>query len=581
MALDALTVYKITEELREALLNGRIDKVYQPEKDEVLLSVRTFDDSYRLTLSAASGNPRVHFTQRQKPNPKTPPMFCMLMRKHIGGGRITDIYQEGFERVIRFDIESYNELGDLTTKHLIVEIMGRHSNIILTNKDMKIIDCIKHVDFTVSSVRQVLPGLMYTLPPAQSKIPFIDASAEDELFSARGGIKLWELIMDVYCGISPVVAREIVYDAYHRCDVSLAEADSLDPIHASILKYADKFRSDILAPCIITDTSGKAIDFSVFDIKQYENAASVKYYDSVNEMIEVFYAARDAKERMKQKSADLFKLLNTQLERATKKLNILTKTLRDAKNKELYKIKGDLIIANIYRIESGMKEISLENYYDPNCRALKIALDPSLTPSQNAQRYYKKYNKAKTAEIEVAKQLSENRSDIDYLESTLTSLENAESEEDLNAIKAELIGEGYIKRRAVSGRKQPKQAQSKPMHFVSSDGFDIYVGRNNTQNDYLTLRFANSGDIWFHTKNIHGSHAVIKLGLDKEVPRSTMLEAAQLAAYYSKARDSSQVPVDYTFVRNVKKPNGAKPGMVIYENYNTVYVKPDKPDSEA
>ena len=577
MALDALTVHKLAAELKEKLVNGRIDKIYQPEKDEILLGVRTRDASYKVTLSAASGNPRVHITDKQKNNPKTPPMFCMLMRKHLSGGKIIDVHQNGFERIIEFDIESYNELGDLTTKRLIAEIMGRHSNIILTNSEGKIIDSIKHVDFTVSSVRQILPGLLYTNPPIQKKIPFSEASADDNLFTPGTGTKLSNMVMDAYCGISPVIAREIVYAAHNRCDITITEVDSLEPLMDSVEKYADMYRNEDFHPCIVTDKSGKTIDFSVFPVHQYENMADIDYFDSINEVVENFYYIRDAKERMKQKSAALLKLLNTHLDRASKKLNVLTKTLNDAKNKDIYKIKGDLITANMYQIEPGAKEFEADNYYDPNGGKIKITLDPSLSPSQNAQRYYKKYSKAKTAETEVAKQLAENKADIEYLESTLSALENAESEEDLNAIKTELTEEGYIQRRS-SSKKNQKLSLSKPMHFISSDGFDIYVGRNNSQNDFLTLKFANSSDIWFHTKNIHGSHVIIKLGIDKDIPKSTMLEAARLAAYYSKGRDSSQVPVDYTQIKNVKKPNGAKPGMVIYDDYNTVYVTPYRSD---
>ncbi len=578
MAFDALAIHRLIEELEPLLVGGRIDKVYQPENDEILLGIRTFEHSYKLTVSAASGNPRVHLTEKQKSNPKTPPMFCMLMRKHIGSGKIVGIRQVDFERVIIFDIESYDELGDLSVKHLIAEIMGRHSNIILTNKDMKIIDCVKHVDFTVSSVRSVLPGLIYTAPPAQNKIPFIEASSPAELYSPQRGARLSQMLMDVYCGISPIIAREMVYDAYGRCDLTVAETADFEPLYNVVMNYVDKIKRGDTSPCIVTDSTGKMIDFSVFPIKQYEGMATVEYFESVNKTVERFYQERDSRERMKQKSADLLKLLNTHLERAEKKRTVLMRTMQDAHNKEEYKIRADLLMANSYRIESGMKSIELENYYDPSFAKIKITLDPSMNGVKNAERYYKKYNKAKTAEVEVAKQLSENKADIDYLESTLSALENAENAEDLSAIKAELAKEGYIKRRAVSGKKQPKSKQFAPMHFVSADGFDIYVGRNNTQNDYLTLKFANSGDMWFHTKNIHGSHVIIKLGIDKDIPRRTIVEAAELAAYYSKARSSAQVPVDYTRVKNVKKPNGAKPGMVIYDGYNTIYVKPDKPE---
>ena len=341
----------------------------------------------------------------------------------------------------------------------------------------------------------------------------------------------------------------------------------------------DEIKNGIFKPCMIIEAaSGKILDFSAVDIKQYENLAKITYFDSISALLDSFYNTRDMHERMRQKTADLVKLLNNNIERVSKKLVILTNTLNDAENKDKYKIYGDLLTANIYKLSEGQSSVEVENYYEEGMPSVTIALDARLSPSGNAQRYYKRYNKAKTAEIEAAKQAETARADLEYLESTLCALENAETEEDVNLIRSELIAEGYLNRR--QNPKKQRQSAAKPRHFISSDGFDIYVGRNNTQNDYLTLRFANSSDIWFHTKNIHGSHTVIKLGIDKDVPERTMREAAELAAYYSKARSSSQVPVDYTQIKNVKKPSGAKPGMVIYDKYNTVYVTPAEPDPE-
>lgn len=329
---------------------------------------------------------------------------------------------------------------------------------------------------------------------------------------------------------------------------------------------------------IVDSVSGKLMDFSAVEIKQYETLADIKYFDNISALLDSFYRTRDMHERMRQKSADLLKLLSNNIERISKKLIILTKTLNDSEKKDKQKIYGDLLMANLYNIEQGQTEIEVQNYYENNSPMVKITLDPRLTPSQNAQKYYKKYNKSKTAEIEAAKQIQNAKADLEYLESTLAAVETADTESDLNSIRSELIAEGYLNRK-VNPKKQ-KQTASKPMHFVSSDGFDIYVGKSNAQNDYLTLRFANSSDWWFHTKNIHGSHTVIKLGLDKEVPKSTITEAAQIAAYYSKGRDSSQVPVDFTRIKNVRKPNGAKPGMVIYDHYNTIYVTPKELKTE-
>ena len=572
MAFDALALSLLTRELKNTIIGARIDKVSQPERDEVVLSLRTFRDNYRLVLSASSAHPRIHLTEVSKKNPQTAPLFCMLLRKHLGSGKITDIEQVDFERIVKISVESYDELGDLTTKYLIIEIMGRHSNVILTNAEMKIIDCIKHIDFTISSVREVLPGITYTYPPKQDKIPLPEFNNDTSIdFSTPQTAD--KAIMSAISGISPILAREFVYKIFGTTDV---RANSLNTnqqaaIKVAILKTVSDIENGIFSPCMICDaSSGKILDFCAVNISQYETLAKVIPYENMNTLVDDFYKTRDMHERMKQKSADLNKLLTNAIERAAKKRIILERTLKDASDREKYKIKGDLITANIYKIHQGDKSVTVDNYYDGS--VLEITLDPTLTPSQNAQKYYKRYNKAKTAQVEAKKQFDMTLSDIEYLESTQMAVENAENQSDLDAIRNELIDQGYLNRRV--DKKRRKKEESKPLHYVSSDGFDIYVGKNNTQNDYLTLKLANSSDIWFHTKNIHGSHTIIKLGIDKDVPDTTMREAAQLAAYYSKARSSAQVPVDYTQIKNVKKPNGAKPGMVIYDHYNTVYVTP-------
>ncbi|MCC8161062.1 MAG: NFACT family protein [Oscillospiraceae bacterium] len=578
MAFDASAVRCLTLELREKLINGRIDKIHQPEKDEITINIRTLTDGYKLVLSASSAHPRVHFTGASKKNPIAAPMFCMLLRKYIGGGKITAIEQIGFERIIRISIESYDELGDLTTKYLIAEIMGRHSNIILTNHNMKIIDCIKHIDFTVSSVRQLLPGIDYVSPPPQDKIGLIDIEETVKIDFSASAQTADRAVLSSVAGISPLTAREIVYRAFGRTDIKNAElTDSgKNKILYEVVKLAKAVRGNEFSPCmIINSASGELIEFSATPIKQYGSFARTESFESISALLDTFYGTRDMRERMRQKSADLLKLLSNNIERISKKLVILGKTLADSENKDKYKIRGDLIMANLYNMQAGQSSVEVQNYYEEGCPLIKIALSPQLTPSQNAQKYYKKYNKAKTAQTEAAKQIANAKNDLEYLESTLAAVETAETESDLNAIRAELITQGYLNRKA--NPKKQKQAASKPMHFVSSDGFDIYVGKNNTQNDYLTLKFANSSDLWFHTKNIHGSHTVIKLGLDKDIPKTTIMEAAQIAAYYSKGRDSSQVPVDFTQIKNVKKPNGARPGMVIYDRYNTIYVTPKEP----
>ncbi|MGN0181572.1 MAG: NFACT family protein [Candidatus Ornithomonoglobus sp.] len=573
MALDAVAIRAITEELR-CLEGGRIDKIAQPERDEIMIHVRTREEHYKLVVSASSAHPRLHLTEGSKKNPQTAPLFCMLLRKHIGSGRIISVEQSGFERIVKISVESYDELGDLTTKQLIVEIMGRYSNIILINSENRIIDAIKHIDESVSSVREILPGGLYEAPPEQDKKALIDFDM-GSMLSFDKPVKADRALISMIAGISPLTARELVYSVFKTTDVN---AESINTNKAAelklaVLRLAEKVRNGDFRPCMITDkNTGKIIEFSATDIKQYEALAEVEYYDSMNSLVDSFYYKRDMHDRMRQKSADVIKLLNNHAERTAKKISILERTIKDAQKLDQYRVYGDILTANIYRIEEGMKELEAENFYEPGS-TVRIALDPSLSPAKNAQRWYKKYNKSKTALTEAAKQLEAARTDLEYIESTLAMAENAETVEDITAIRNELAEQGYIQRKTNGGKKK-KAAASKPMHFVSSDGFDIYVGRNNTQNDYLTLRYANNADWWFHTKDIHGSHTVIKLGLDKEVPKRTILEAAQLAAYYSKARESAQVPVDYTVIKNVHKPNGAKPGMVIYDSYNTVYVKP-------
>lgn len=570
MALDAPAIKCLAEEIHSLATGGRIDKIHQPEKDEIVLHIRTFTDSFRLVLSAGSSHPRLHFTETKKSNPLTAPLFCMLLRKHLGSGKIIGVRQKDFERIIIMDIESRDELGDVTVKHLITEIMGRHSNIILTDSSMKIIDCIKHVDITVSSVRQVLPGMIYEFPPEQDKIPLTEF--EGKLPPLHHGTTLSKSLLGAISGISPLTAREIIYRAYGVADMHTGEVSDISLLEKSLAEMKQRVLNSDFSPCIIKDESAhKMIDFSAVDIMQYEGLMKVTKYPLMNEVTDKFYSGRDALERMKQKTADITKLLTTLLERCYKKKIILTQTIKDAENKEKHKIYGDLITSNLYAVEENAKSVTVVDYYDPEGRTVTIQLDPMLTAAQNAQRYYKKYTKAKTAETEAAGQLALNEIQTSYLESTLAAVENCTGEADINAIRQELAEEGFLKR---SGKKGQKPTSSKPVHFVA-EGFDIFAGKNNTQNDQLTLKTANSSDLWFHTKQIHGSHVIIKLGLDKDVPENVIRIAAEIAAYYSKGRESNQVPVDFTTVKNVKKPNGAKPGMVIYDSYNTLYVKPN------
>ena len=578
MALDGLVIHSIVNELHNKLLGGKIDKVYQPENDEVVLHIRNNKENFKLVLSCSASNPRVYLANNyKKENPINAPMFCMLFRKYIQGGNIVAVSQVGFERIIKISVESFDELKEKTTKDIIIEIMGRHSNIILTHSlDNKIIDSAKRIPPSVSRVRQILPGQTYILPPAQDKLNPIDNIDIDSFKNTLNNFdsSIFKAIYSKFLGISPVIAKEICFraDVFENTSVNEISSEDINKVYNEFISLFKDIKNNIYNPSMVIDESiDKVLDFSCINLNQFSNLSIIND-DSISKILENYYATKDIKDRIHQRSSDLRKSISIKLDRLYNKLNKQQKELLESENADIYKVKGELITSYIYMIEKGMENIEVPNFYDPEYKNIKISLNKNFTPSENAQKYFKKYTKAKTAEIEAAKQLENTKSDLDYLESTLTAVENAENETDLGEIRSELIKEGYLKRKIIT--KRQKKTNSAPMHFVSSDGFDIYVGKNNTQNDYVTTKLANSSDLWFHTKNIHGSHAIIKLGLDKEVPRTTIVEAARLAAYYSKARESSQVPVDYTQIKNVKKPNGAKPGMVIYDGYNTIYVTP-------
>lgn len=575
MSYDGFVTHSVVHELNTKILGGKIDKIYQPEADEIIISIRTFSGNYRLLLSASASNARVHLTEAKRENPMTPPMLCMLMRKHLSGGKIIAVNQFEFDRIIKIDIESYNELGDLGVKSIIVEIMGRHSNIIFIDEDKKILDSAKHVDFTVSAVRQILPGFIYELPPKQEKLALPEFSIVDfmnNLSSQSGDTLLDKFLLSRIMGMSPLVAREIVYRFSGHTKVTKDEVDL-----AKFVTFVETICSDIsnnrYSPCIVLESgSGKPLAFSCIELTQYSSAASVKTLEDISAAIDCYYLTRAAQERMKQKSANVLKLVNNNIERCAKKLAMHRKNLEKSKDREKYKICGDLLTANMYRVEYGMSEVEVENFYDDN-KPIVIKLESDISPAQNAQKYYKKYNKAKVTEEHALEQIADAEEELAYLETVLDSIVKAESPSDLSEIKDELSEQGYISR-SQNAKKKKKPQKSAPMKFVSSDGYEILVGRNNKQNDELTIRMSYSTDIWLHTKEIPGSHTLIRTNGTGEAPDSTILEAAQLAAYYSKAKNSAQVPVDYTQVKNVKKPNGAKPGFVIYERNQTVYVTP-------
>lgn len=572
MAFDGITVSAIKAEIEDKILGGRIDKVYQPEKDEIILGIRSMGQAYKLLLTSNASNPKFHFTQTNPSNPMTPPLFCMVMRKHLQSGKIIKIEQPDFDRILNIYVESLNELGDYSVKKLVLEIMGRHSNIILTDENNTILDCIKHIGHDTSSVREVLPGREYTLPPSQGKINTLELDDNNfkEVLGNSPSFEIQSVIYKNYTGISPIAASEICYRANVNGSTPVEALTGIqkEVIFNEFAKLVEDIKANRFYPESITNEKGKTIDFSPIEMSQF-NGFEIKKYTSISELIESFYANRDFAYRIGQKTQDLRKLITQNIERCIRKKDIQMQTLRSIKNRDELRLKGELLTANIYSIKKGMTTVELPNYYSENQELVAIELDSNKTPSENAQKYYKAYNKAKRTFEALKDQIKSNDEELAYLESVLTSVNNCTDEQDVKEIRRELREEGYVKK--VKNQKDKSKKHSVPLHFISQDGFDIYVGKNNIQNDELTLKFARPRDIWMHTKNIPGSHVII-VANGQTIPDTTLNEGAMLSAFYSKAKNSSKVPVDYTEKKNVKKPNGSKPGFVIYETNKTAYI---------
>lgn len=580
MALDGLVIHSLVDELYTKLVGGKIDKVHQPEDDEIVLYIRNNKENYKLVLSCSSSNPRVYIANDyKKENPKKAPMLCMLFRKYIQSGNIVDISQVGFERIIKISVDSLDELKEKTTKYIYIEIMGRHSNIILThNLDNKIIDSAKRIPTSISRVRQILPGITYKLPPNQSKINPLDnisrSSFIDSLKSYEGPI--FKGLYSKFLGISPIISKEICYRANldeNICTSNLSNSE-LNDLYNEFNNLFQDIKDNNYSPCIIVNEKvDKVIDFSCINLKIY-NEFKFIIKDSISNILEDYYKTKDIKDRIHQRASDLKKSISIKLERLYHKQKKQEEELKEAENADIYKVKGELLTAYIYMIQKGMENIEVQNFYDPNYSNISISLKKNLTPSENSQRYFKKYNKLKTAKKEITSQMSINKEEIEYLENILLNIENCENLDELQDIKDELISLGYSKASGkLKSKKETAKLTTSPHEFTSSNGVKILVGKNNKQNDHLTLRIADPDDIWMHTKNIPGSHVIIKCA-GKEVTEQTIYEGAMLAAYFSKSKMSSQVPVDYTKKKHVKKPSGSKPGMVIYETNNTIYVTP-------
>ena len=578
MPFDAITVCCVAKELNSALESGRIDKLTMPTKNDVVLHIRAHGENRKLLLSCNPSLPRVHFTTIQRENPLTPPGFCMLLRKHITNGKILSVATPGIERTVIFEIECKNELGDTVIKKLIVELFGKNSNIILLHETGLIGDCIRHIDNSLSRERIILPGLPYYPPTPQNKISPVMATLPiiKELVSKCDPTKKADtFILENFLGLSPLISREIVYLWGSDTDLTVGSKPGLAD---AIAFYMEKLSNGKFTPVTIWDRQGKPIDFSCTQIRQYGSTLTTVPVHSLCDSLDDFFAEKERKSLIKEKGGTLLKTVENLLARYWKKAALQEESILDAKGCEKYKVKGDLIISNIYKINKGDRTLVTENFYSEDMEEVSIALEHNLTPAENAQKYYKRYNRLKNTAAKAQEQYDKSLEDIRYLESVQTALSLCEQPSDIEEIREELESMGYIRAgRQKKGQKQ-KSSLFKPSVFESSDGFTIYVGKNNRQNDYLTLKMSSSKDIWFHTKDFPGSHAVIScaahISAGGTVPDTTLTEAACLAAYYSKARGSSQIAVDYCPIKNVKKPSGAKPGMVIYDGYNTAYVTP-------
>ncbi len=566
MAFDGIVVANLVHELKEQLKDGRIAKIAQPEADELLLTVKTPSGQKRLSISADASLPLIYLTGTNKPSPITAPNFCMLLRKHIGGGRIVDVWQPKLERIIHFTIEHLDELGDLCRKDLIVEIMGKHSNIIFCTEDGKIIDSIKHVPAQMSSVREVLPGRDYFIPDTMHKADPLNVSLEEfaSLLTEKP-VPLAKAVYTSFTGISPVTAEEICSLAGLDSSVPAKEysEDILFHLYTQFSIYLSAVKEQNFSPAIYFD-GPEPKEFASLPLPHFSGYTR-KEYASVSEVLESFYSTRSRITRIRQKSADLRHVVQTALERNRKKYDLQLRQLRDTENREKFKVYGELINTYGYNLEEGAKKLEALNYYTNEM--ISIPLDPTKTPQENAQRYFGKYNKQKRTFEALSELSQETKDDITYLESVQTALDIALTEDDLAGIKEELTNAGYIKRKFI--RKKAK-IKNTPLHYISSDGYHMYVGKNNLQNDELTFGLAVGNDWWFHAKQAPGSHVVVKTNGD-ELPDSTFEEAGRLAAYYSSMRGSEKVEIDYVEKKHVKKPKGAKPGFVVYyTNYSLV-----------
>ena len=574
MALDGAFLYAVKNELTP-LIGSRVEKIHQPSREEIIISLRTKQGGKKLYISANAGSARIHITEKNVDNPQTPPMFCMLLRKHLGSGKLIGIRQDGLERILFLDFECVNELGDVVTVTLACEIMGRCSNLIIINHEGKVIDSIKRVDEDMSRERIVLPGMRYTLPPRNDRLNFLKAEPAEIISTLENTppAELSKALIRIFEGISPILAREWTFFAGRGVYIN---SDKIEPNQLERLLFAIKRTREQLekGECffsVVKNKEGQLRDFSFIRLTQFGTLMYTKELSSASELLDYFYFERDRAARTKQRANDLFKLLVNLTERTSRRIAAQREELAECADKDYYKLCGDLISANMYRIQKGDSLLIAENFYDESCPEIEIKLDVRKTPLQNAQKYYGEYKKSVTAEEKLAVQIEKGEEELQYLDSVFDSLTRAVSENDIIQLRLELREQGYIK--SGSSKVKPPKALP-PLEYKSSDGFTVLVGRNNHQNDQLSLKFAEKSDIWLHTQSITGSHVLI-LTDGETPPDRTIEEAAVIAAVNSRGRNSTLVPVDYCLAKFVKKPSGAKPGKVIFTNYQTAFVKPD------
>lgn len=570
MPLDAICLQAVVQELRPLLIGQRIDKVQMPTRDQAVLTLR----AGRLLLNAGAGAPRLQMTALARENPAESPMFCMLLRKHLVGARVADITQPPLERLVRLELDSADDFGRPGHRTLVLEAMGRRSNLILLDEEGRVIDCLRRVDAEMSAARQVLPGLFYLPPASQGRLPVTEeteAGFREKLDAAPPEQKIDAFLLDSYFGVSPLIARELAFLAAGETDGRLF---GLGPegearLWAELERLVADIRENRFTP-VGLKRNGEPLDYSYRSIRQYGDAAEQVTYPSFSDLMDDFYAQRERAERLRQRGADLTRAASTARDRLRRKLAAQEKEYAQTQERDQLRLYGELITANLYRMERGQRTLEAENYYDPQGGTVTVPLDPLLTPQQNAAKYYKRYNKAKTAERYLREQMDIARRDLEYLGSVLEELERAESDQDFSDIREELRQAGFLRKQ---GKKQISRP-ARPLEFRTSAGLRVLVGRSNRQNDRLT-HDADRRDLWFHTQKIHGAHVILCTGA-QEADEASIREAAGLAAWYSQAKHSANVPVDCTAVKNVKKPAGARPGMVTYINFRTVYVTPEE-----